>query len=407
MGARMLSAVLPAVLALPAAAADVNVSLDVVPLWLSVNGASPYNVPLLALPSRSLRTDLALSFRQGGWNAQGALRNLAAEGQTPEQKGVLQQAYYDGEAGQGQGQGWTVGKKVLSWGVGFGFRPLDVVQREDRRAVAPPPLEGQPLLAWEHFGTQDAWTLAWVRPGAGSGAADNRASALAAHWFRLQAGQDWHGVARLSERHGLEIGGGSAWTRGEEWAFHGAALFETHYRRQVNGLAESGGLLARTLPLQEVKAGEAWRAVAGAQWTGAAGWSLLAEAWYDGEAWRRGQWQGQDALVLRQRALAGSVPQSAIDGNIAGSALAYDTPNLLRENLLLRLAWEQERRWNTYVECLVTPADGGRVLTTGLAWTGDRQSLAAGLRFLGGRADSAYAQSPVGRLAWLEWKLGF
>ena len=396
---------LAAALALPAAAAEFNVSLDAVPLWQDWNRASPYAVPLVTVGGRSLRTDLDLRWREGGWNAHGSLRNTAAQGLAPEQQGVLQEAYYDGDPGSGQA--YTVGKKVMSWGVGFGFRPLDVVQREDRRAVAPPPLEGQPLLAWEHFGAEQAWTLAWVRPGAGGGPSDYRASSLAAHWYGLLQGQDWHGVARLSERHGLELGGGSAWTRGDEWAFHGAALYETRYRKQVNGLLDGGGLLALGDPMQEVQGGSAWRAVAGAQWTGASGWSVLGEAWYDGEAWRRADWQGLDALTLSQRALAGTVPQFAIDGNIAGSAQAYATPNLLRQNLLLRLAWEEERRWNAWVECLLTPEDGGRVLTTGVTWTGDRQSLQAGLRFLGGRSDSAYAQAPVGRLAWLEWKLGF
>lgn len=391
-----------------ALAAEWHGALDGAPTWYGWNSASPYYSPLLPQTLRSLRGDLDLSFREGGWNARGALRLSETRGQAAQQKGVLQQAYYDGDLGQGRG--FTLGKKVLSWGVGYGFRPLDVVQREDRRAANPPPLEGLPLVAWERFGEQETWSLVWVRPGAGGGGgatSDNRASALALYGYRLVAGTDWHGVARLSRRHGLELGAGLAWTRGEEWAFHGAALYETRHRPRAHALVETNGLLAASDPLHEVPGGAAWRAVAGGQWIGASGWSVLAEAWYDGEAWRRADWSRLDALTRQQRGLTGFAPQAAIEGNIAWSGRAFDAPNLLRENLMLRLAWEEPQRWRLSLECLAAPRDGGRVTSAAATWTGDRQSLSGGLRVFGGRADSAYAQAPLARLAWLEWRLGF
>jgi len=145
------------------------------------------------------------------------------------------------------------------------------------------------------------------------------------------------------------------------------------------------------------------KAVAGAQWTGSH-WSMLAEAWYDADAYSHAEWQRLDALTARQRALANIAPAQAIAGNIAWSSQAYQANNLLRENLLLRLAHDNGDGFKPYAELLLTPADGGRILTLGASHEGDRQRLTFGLRQLGGKSDSAYAQAPLRRVAWIEWR---
>ena len=388
-------------------AADITATLSVAPEWRADNRGSAYFVapPLVPPQDKSARQDLGLRLQDGGLNAQGTLRIAAQEGRTPERHGIANQFYYDGEIDAGNG--WTAGKKVMSWGVGFGFRPLDVVQREDRRAPNPAPLVGVPLLAWERFSADQALTLAWTRPGSGSAAADGDDAALAAHLYRLTpSGTDLHAVARISRRNALEAGAGYSGTVGEEWAFHGAALNQRRYTKTLNVLAEnSGTLLAATSPLQETQRRNALKAVAGGQWTGSSGIGVLVEAWYDGAAYSREEWRRLDALTAAQRALAGLAPQVAIDGNVAWSSQAFNRPNLLRENLLARLSYDEEQRWKYAVEWLTTPRDGGRAITLNMTYQGNRQQLGGGLRFLGGNGDSALAQAPFRRVAWLEWRI--
>lgn len=394
-----------ALAAAPALAGDFSASVGVAPEWRADNTASPYHVgpPTVAPQYPAARQDLGLRWREGGFNAQGTLRVLAREGQTPERHGIVNQLYYDGDLGGGNG--YTVGKKVMSWGVGFGLRPLDVIQREDRRSLNPPPLTGVPLAAWEHFSADEAFTLAWTNPGYRHEATDFRDQALAARYYRLVDGNDLHAVARISGRHALEAGAGITHTSGEEWAFHAAGLYQRRYARTLNTLAENGGgVLAVTNPMQEVARRNGLKAVAGSQWTGAAGFGVLVEAWYDAEAYSRDEWRRLNALTARQRALAGLAPASAIDGNIAWSSRAFERPSLLRENLLLRLSCDEER-WKSALELAATPRDGGRVVTASLEYQGDRQRVSGGVRFLGGAADSAYAQAPAKRMAFLEWRL--
>lgn len=391
--------------ALAAQAGDFSASLSIAPEWRADNRDSAYFVapPVVPAQNKSARQDLGLRWRDGGFNAQGTLRVLAREGQTPEHHGIVNQFYYDGDLGNGNG--YTLGKKVMSWGVGFGFRPLDVIQREDRRSLNPPPLTGVPLAAWEHFSADAAYTLAWTNPGYRHEATDFRDQALAARYYRLVDGNDLHAVARLSGRHALEAGAGITHTSGEEWAFHAAGLYQRRYGKSLNTLAENGGgTLATANPMQEVTRRNGLKAVAGSQWTGTAGFGVLVEAWYDAEAYTRDEWRRLDTLTARQRALAGFAPASAISGNVAWSSRAFERPNLLRENLLLRLTHDDER-WKPALELLVTPRDGGRAVTTSLEYQGDRQRISFGLRFLGGAADSAYAQAPAKRMAYFEWRL--
>jgi hypothetical protein len=380
-------------------------AVSVAPELLSDNAASPYFVgpPTVALPHRASRQDIELRVQEGGFNAQGILRQQVAEAARPEYHGIANQFYYDGELAPGLG--WTAGKKVLSWGVGFGFKPLDVVQRENRRSINPPPLVGQPLAVIERFTATDALTVAWVRPGQGRGDTDADDPALALHWYRLAGGDDLHAVARLSSRRGLEAGIGATHVIGDEWSIYAAALHSQRYRLRLNPLVDNNGLLASADPSAETPRHNSLKAIAGAQWTGESGWSMLIEAWYDGDAYCRADWRRLDALTARQRTAAAFAPSTAIDANIAWSSQAYLATNLLRENLLARLSYDDRDGFKPYAELLITPRDRGLVTTVGASLEGNRQRVSYGLRQLGGAADSAYARAPIRRMLWAEWRL--
>jgi hypothetical protein len=335
-------------LATSAGALEFHGAISIAPQTVTENRDSPW-YGLVDTPRRTARNDVELRLQEGGFNAQGILRQQVADGQRPEYHGIANQVYYDGQITPGLG--WTVGRKVMPWGVGFGFKPLDVIQREDRRSVNPPPLVGVPLVALERYTATDAWTLVWTRPGENKGETDVRDPGLAVHWYRLAGGDDLHGVLRVSERRRLEAGFGAARVIGEEWSLYAAALYQGRVTARRDGSFD----------------GESIKALAGLQWTGESGLSMLAEAWHDPDA-----------------------------------RVAAGTP---RENLLLRLAWDDRDGFKPYAELLLTPGDGGRVHTVGASWEGNRQRFTLGLRQTGGRAGSAYAQAPVWRTLWAEWRL--
>lgn len=403
-------------LATPAAALDLSASLSVSPQWQVARPGSLYYVgpPTVPESKRALRQELAVRARHEGWNLQATLREEARQGQSGALRGIANELYYDGEIGSGvdqgvtPGQGFTIGKKVVPWGVGFGFRPLDVVQRENRRELHPPALVGIAQVAWEKLGSDDALTVLWQHPG-GQGNRQQPASddqALALHWYRLAGAVDVHGVARWSSRLGLEAGAGFSRIVGESWVFHGAWLQQQRSQRRGNALLGNGQLLASSNPWRDEQAGITSKVVAGVQWTGEAGLGLLLEAWYDGDAPSPLEWQRLAQLTARQRELGqtAQATQTSIDGNVAWSSQLLERANLHRQNILLRLSYDYQQRWKLAAEWLHTPADTGRALTLSLIHEGDRQRISGGLRRFGGGHDATFSQLPVAAALWLEWR---
>jgi hypothetical protein len=166
----------------------------------------------------------------------------------------------------------TVGKKVVSWDVGYAFRPLDVVQQEDRRALNPVALEGIPMLAWEAFDAQRAITIVWTNPGHGKREQPRGDGALAMRLYRQQGSTDQYAVLRVSARNGLEGGVSFSHVAGDELEWHGSMLAQQrHDEWTVN----------RYAPPQWQRHGGGGKALAGFTWTTESKFSVLGEAWLD------------------------------------------------------------------------------------------------------------------------------
>jgi len=156
----------------------------------------------------------------------------------------------------------TAGKKVMSWDVGYAFRPLDVVQREERRALNPLALVGVPMLAWERFTADNATTIVWANPGRGRAAKgasqrDDEAIAIRQYWQR--GARDEYAVLRLSRRNGIEAGASFSQVAGDGIEMHASLLWQ---QRPAHG----------------------GKALAGFTWTTESKFSVLGEAWTDRSA---------------------------------------------------------------------------------------------------------------------------
>ena len=298
-----------------------------------------------------------------------------------------------------------VGKKIVGWDVGYGFRPNDVVQQERRRTLLPQTPEGRPLLQAEHFGAEQAATLVWVNPnhagdpdGAQRGASEN---ALAARWYVRQGAADWHLFARWGEHTQASVGAALAFVATDELELHASARgLQRHDGWQIDPQVGSGPVAAN--PWAQATLGGTSQWLLGASWTGQQQQSLLLEYWYDGTTLSDAQW---DRWMARNQGLAmfGALPGlpaglvRAAAGNLAWQATPFDTPNLRRDNLFVRLAWQPDH-WLLSADALITPADRGRIVTLGVQWQGDRLRLNAVVRSYGGPANSLFAQLPQRRV---------
>jgi hypothetical protein len=336
------------------------------------------------------------------------------EGAKPDTKFVAHEAYVDFTLG---GERFSVGRKILSGDVGYAFRPLDVLQRESRLQLAPAPLTGIPMIAWDNFGADSAWSLILANPGHGPGNAGSTAAArddasLALRLFRRMGSADFHGVARSSARNGLELGAGFAVVPDEAIELHGSLLAQPRGERRAPLAAGAGAaqLLDAGRALQVESHGRVTKALLGATWTAESGLSAMGELWWDGSANTADEWRRLRANAAARNALRGlpGVPDAAIAGSNAASTRIFEQGNLARRGLLARLAWtEPAGKWSAAADWMASLEDGGRNLTLSAGYAADKWRLDAGVRAYGGKADSAFGLLPERRAAFVTFSMSY
>jgi hypothetical protein len=331
------------------------------------------------------------------------------EGAKPAGRFVANEAFVDFSAG---GERFAAGKKVLSGDVGYAFRPIDVLQRENRMQMLPPQLEGIPMLSWDNFSTDGAWSLVIANPGHQKRGEVRDDGSVALKVYRRVASADFHGVLRNSTRYGLEAGAAASWVPDEALELHASMLLQERGERRLpvadtapvaTLLAADGALLAEAIHSPR-------KALVGGTWTTAEGFSLMGEAWWDGSAPAAADWQRLARQAAQRRAMLGlpGIPAAAVAGATAASTRMFDQGNLARRGLLARLAWsEPGGGWSLSADLLRSLDDGGTTLTAAASWQGDRLRLDAGVRRYGGRADSAYRLLPEAATAFVGVSLAY
>lgn len=352
--------------------------------------------------------------RLGPLNLLATVTASGQEGAKPDSKFVAHEAYADFTLG---GERFSAGRKLLSGDVGYAFRPLDVLQRESRLQLAPPPLAGIPMLSWDNFGADSAWSLILANPGhgpgnAGSTAATRDDASLALRLFHRFASTDFHGVVRSSARNGLELGAGFAMVPDAAIEVHGSLLTQQRGERRVPLAAGAAAaqLLSAERALQVERHGRIGKALLGATWTAESGVSAMGETWWDGSANSTDEWRRLRANAVARNALRGlpGVPDVAIAGANAASTRLFEQGNLARRGLLARLAWtEPAGKWSAAADWMASLEDGGRNLTLSAGYAADKWRLDAGIRAYGGKADSAFGLLPERRAAFVTFSVSY
>jgi hypothetical protein len=370
--------------------------------------------PGIAAPQRdALVLEAGLRGQTRHFSADVYLRQQRFEGGAHEQDARVNELYASDDAPAallGEGAAWSAGKKVVSWDVGYGFRPNDVVAQEPRRPLLPVRPEGRPLLQIESFGTDSAWTLVWTNPQQlHARVEDSRhgaESALALRAYRRAGAVDGYGFLRLGAHTRGSAGAAVAWVASEAVELHASARWM--HRHDGFTFNPAGGALAPPNPWREATLGAASQWLLGATWASAEQLSLLAELWHDGSAPPDAAWDAWGARNAALSALAASPAlRPAAAGNLAWQATPWSrATSLRRDNALLRLTW-QHAGWEPVLELLLTPRDRGRSLTAALAWQGDRWRLEGGFRRYGGPDAAVLAQLPVRQTGYLAATLAF
>lgn len=297
--------------------------------------------------------------------------------------------------GSGELRG-TAGRKILSGDVGYGFRPIDVIQREPRLQVLPPALVGVDHVSIEHFTADRAVSVILANPGNTHAADPKDDGSLALRYYERLGKTDLHGVARFSERFGVEAGPAFSSVPNESLELHGSFLWMKRAERTLP--QPDTAPLLNPNPLVVEQTGSTTKALAGFTWTRESGLSFLGEAWWDGTAPSAGDWQRLAAQAAQRNALSSQpgVPLAAVAGTQAASTRIFQLPNLARRAALARAAWTDPSGsgWSASLDTLRSLDDRSYTVTAAIGWEADRLRIDAGVRRYGGPANSAYGLLP-------------
>lgn len=352
------------------------------------------------------RNDLELRVQQRNMLAQVTLRTQSRK-DINLYTSYINQLYYEKNIGK---LNLTLGKKVISWGVGHAFRPLDVIQQEDRVMINAPALIGVPLFSFDKFFDSGALSLVWANPLKKeykiNQYKNNHDESVALRYFGFSDKYDFHAVTKFSKNKKTEAGLGGTYILNDNLSLFGSALYSRRYSKTINSLIETNGVYSDSNPMLDLYFYNSLRADIGFQWTGDSGLGLMFEVFHDGQAYTKNEWEVLNDLTHKQINLSNLVSHQILVSNVAWSTAAFQNENLVRDNCLIRFSYDDSDGFKPYLDLLYA-SDGGLMTTVSVAYEKSSLRYSLGLRHYGGREGSAFYNVPESNITWGRLELTF
>ncbi|WP_408692745.1 hypothetical protein [Vibrio fortis] len=311
----------------------------------------------------------------------------------------------------------TLGKMRLDWGVGYGYRPLDVIKPYRQNPVGILAEEGAGVASLSMFDDSGEWTLLYSDSSWGSQEVNQleRASEQQGVGFKrynLIGDHEYQWLAYYDDvRHGL-LGASLVSVLNLAWEFHGSMVYQRHSLGY--SLPDD-----QYQPVQLEEQGDAFQALVGLTWANDTGHNIVLEYWYDSRAWSHSEWQ--TAIDRAQDLSLMPATQPLVSAYTQG----YQHANIVEHNLMAHWSLDSSgwRHWfadgaSTWawlddvtptLDLMIAPQDGGIIATQWINYQAiDNGSASVELelaaRFLGGNKDSAYANLPDSHMILLNIK---
>jgi len=285
------------------------------------------------------------------------------------------------------------GRKISSWGVGYGFRPLDVIQQYDQQTTSLQSMIGKNQFALEYFADMSSWSLLWENPFPKDDEVENRRlQSFVAKYSTSKESHDVHALLRYNNENKLQLGLGGIQIISDSISLHGSLLVSQQYQKQIHAFAgQSTFFISSNDPYITKKYNNGLQALVGLSWSGISKHNVIAEYWYDEMAYTRQQWEEHFRLAKQLQTMLkqSTIPKELIYGNIAWTANATQAQSLAQHNLMIRWNYDADN-WKPTINILLSPDDKSNMTTLSITRVYNLFKLEAGMRIFNGTNDSVY-----------------
>lgn len=297
----------------------------------------------------------------------------------------------------------SVGKLKVDWGVGYGYRPLDLFKPYRQNPIKLVAEEGAGIFMFSHYDLDGEWSLiasdsSWTQmtQSALDKAAEQQGAGV--RRYRLVDSTEWQWLAYYDNVRKGALGGSVRTVYSDALSLHASLLWQ----HQSVAYQIPDEMLK---PVEVGEDGEAWQGLMGVNWSTQSGHSVLLEYWYDSRAWSEDAWQLATDRAQQLKLQPMTAPLAA------SYAQGLQHANLVQHNLMFHWRWDSHA-WMAWhginsalwladmtptLDVLFSPQDGGVIVTQWINYqwldTGKYSvELEFAARFLTGDSQSTYAQ---------------
>ncbi len=305
-------------------------------------------------------------------------------GATSEQKLEFSEAYWSIDAGNWS---FSAGKRKRDFDVNYGLRPLDLFSPTDTLALYTVVAPGVWQAAADWFGADNAWTLLCNQTEPGFrryGQLLPASTGCGARYYQQAGDLEWQALAHYDADIGWRFGASQVWVLNDGLALQGSLLWQQHYWTNQwihwpTSQWPAGSSPDRPLA-DAVQQQGAWQLSTGLNYTNAAGWNLLLEYNYDGQASADNDWQHLQQR-LQGPALQAREQQSSLQ--------LFSGRQLTRQQWLLHLRADGD--WQPSLTLLYQPAVTGLLMSGAVSYSvSDKFEINLGIKHFAGPADSSF-----------------
>ncbi|ROP59494.1 hypothetical protein EDF81_2302 [Enterobacter sp. BIGb0383] len=306
----------------------------------------------------------------------------------------------------------SVGKERLDWGVGYGFRPLDIFKSYERNPPGIQVDEGVGAATASWFDGTGQWELvatdeSWTSSNTDQARRAKKQHGIGFRRYALLRNTELQGIMYFDQVHYGTVGGSVVAVLSPALEVHSSFAYAQRYQAYKQGDINE--------PVKWAMGHDSYQFLLGLNWANTAGLNIIGEYWYDGRSWDKKMWK---QAIQRSGELS-----HHSDTRELASSYSYGLYNrsLVAQNLMLHFkmdmsALHSRRLWlekfEPSVDLLISPTDGGLVATPRLSYqvyeSGQSDmTLELVSRFYTGFADSVYANVPDRNLTFINLKVNF